>query len=82
MVNLLQIQDKLGEDFKSKRARRASKATIGKVGNGMDPSPGKPGEFPPKYQLKENDDDKQVRWRNPPVKSSMVDVKKLKDLKK
>ena len=29
------LQDKLGEDFKSKRTRRASKALTGKLANGV-----------------------------------------------
>jgi len=60
MANLLMLQDKLGEDFKSKRTRRASKALTGKLANGTGDSPGKDAShLPPKYQLKE-DDDKQV----------------------
>ena len=61
MANLLLLQDKLGEDFKSKRTRRASKALTGKLANGTAAdSPGKDAQqLPAKYQLKE-DDDKQV----------------------
>jgi hypothetical protein len=67
MANLLLLQDKLGEDFKSKRTRRASKAALaGKLANGMSAdSPGKDApHLPAKYQLKE-DDDKQVRLQMP-----------------
>lgn len=61
MANLLLLQDKLGEDFKSKRTRRASKALVGKLANGTAAdSPGKDAaHLPQKYQVKE-DDDKQV----------------------
>ena len=61
MANLLLLQDKLGEDFKSKRTRRASKALVGKLANGTAAdSPGKDApHMPQKYTVKE-DDDKQV----------------------
>jgi hypothetical protein len=60
MANLLLLQDKLGEDFKSKKTRRASKAAMAAAGKLNQESPGKElAQMPPKYQMKE-DDDKQV----------------------
>jgi hypothetical protein len=59
MANLLLLQDKLGEDFKSKRTRRASKALTGKFASGNGDSPGKDAHTLTKFAYKE-DDDKQV----------------------
>ena len=63
MANLLMLQDKLGEDFKGKRNRRQSKGPFGAkgIGLGQNDSPGKElVQLPAKYQIKSDDDDKQV----------------------
>jgi hypothetical protein len=64
MANLLMLQDKLGEDFKGKRNRRQSKfGPKGGLVPGQNDSPGKElVQLPAKYQIKSDDDDKQVSF--------------------
>ena len=63
MANLLMLQDKLGEDFKGKRNRRQSKFGQKGLPPGQNDSPGKElVQLPAKYQIKSDDDDKQVSF--------------------